>query len=121
VSLATLAILGSALGILVTGALAALFLRDPVRGMAAVNHRAEQLPQVMADRYIAFAVLAVGATVYADLKVIAVLFAVFAFMGLADAVIYARAGYAWMKHFAAGVAAAAVAAVALAALFGETI
>ncbi len=109
----------SGAGVLVTGVLAVLFLRDPVRGMAATTHRAEKLPEVMTDRYIAFTILALGATLYGDLNVIAVLFAAFAFMGFADAWIYARGGYPYAKHVGAGVAASVVVVVALLALFGS--
>lgn len=111
-SLASLAILLSAGGILVTGYLATIFIASPVAGMAKVHHRAEQLPQVMTDRYIAFALLALGATLYGDLKVIAYLFAVFSYVALHDAAIYARAQKPLRPHLIAGVAAALVAAVA---------
>ena len=107
------AIVLSGMGVLVTGVLALLFLRDPVGGMAATTHRPEKLPEVMTDRYVAFTILAIGATLYGDLNVIAVLFAAFAFMGFADAWIYARGGFPYGKHFAAGVAASIVAIVAL--------
>ena len=103
----------SGMGILVTGVLALLFLRDPVAGMAQTTHRLEKLPEVMADRYIALMILTIGATLYGDMKVIAVLFASFAFMGFADAWIYARGGFSFAKHLAAGVAASIVVVVAL--------
>ena len=48
--------------------------------------------------------------------VIAGLFAVFAFMGFADAWIYARDGFPFSKHLGAGLAALAVVAAALAAI-----
>ena len=115
-TLAQVTIALSCLGVLMTGALAIAFLRDPVAGMSAATHRPEKLPQVMADRYIGFALLALGATLYGDLAVIAGLFAVFAFMGLADAWIYARDGFPFSKHLGAGLAALAVVAAALAAI-----
>lgn len=118
-TLAGLAILLSGVGILVTGALALLFLRDPAIGMKQATHRLENLPQVMTDRYIAFTILAIGATLYGDLKVIAVLFGTFAFMGFADALIYARGGHPYGKHLAAGIAAGLVVLVALLALRQE--
>lgn len=118
-TLAQAAIWLSGGGVLVTGVLALMFLRDPVSGMAATTHRAEKLPEVMTDRYIAFTILAVGATLYGDLKVIAVLFLSFSFMGFADAYIYARGGFPFAKHVGAGVAALLVAAVALVALIGR--
>lgn len=115
-SLVQVAIGLSALGVLVTGALAVMFVRDPVAGLAQTTHRHELLPRVMADRYIAFAALAFGATVYGDLKVIAALFGAFSFMGFADAYIYARGGHPIAKHVGAGVAAAIVVIVACLAL-----
>lgn len=118
-SFGVLAIALSGAGILVTGLLAVVFLRDPVSGLAQTTHRLEQLPQVMTDRYIAFAGLALFATLYGDLKVIAALFAAFAFMGFADAFIYHRAGHPTAKHMAAGAAATLVVLVALFALRTE--
>lgn len=118
-TLATLAIILSGAGILVTGLLAVVFLRDPVTGMAQVTHRAEQLPEVMTDRYIAFTGLTIFATLYGDMKVIAAWFAALGFMAFADAFIYQRAGFPIAKHMAAGVAAALVMIVALLALRAE--
>ncbi len=69
----------------------------------------------MADRYIANLALALAATLYGDLWVIAVLFAVFAFMAFADALIYGRAGKPFTPHLVAGIGASAVALVALVA------
>lgn len=112
-SLATLALILSAGGIAVTGYLAAIFIANPARGMVKVSHELEHLPQVMTDRYVGFTLLALGATLYGDLKVIAFLFAVFAYIALHDAAIYARAGKPVRPHFVAGLAAALVAAVAL--------
>ncbi len=111
-SLSLLAIYLSAGGVLVTGWLAAIFVVNQARGMVLVNHRTEDLPKVMADRYVAFMALAAGATWYGDLAVIAYLFAVFAFMALADAVIYLRVKQPFLPHLIAGIAAAGVALVA---------
>ncbi|WP_306116636.1 MULTISPECIES: hypothetical protein [unclassified Roseovarius] len=118
-TLYTAAIALSGVGILVTGALALAFLRDPVAGLEQTTHRSEKLPEVMADRYIAFTILALGATLYGDLNVIAVLFATFAFMGFADAWIYARGNFPIAKHLGAGIAALIVVAVALLAMQQE--
>ncbi|MFC2967224.1 hypothetical protein [Acidimangrovimonas pyrenivorans] len=107
---------GAVGGVLVTGTLAGLFLRDPQRGLELTTHRAEKLPEVMTDRYIAFTVLAVLALIYQDLKVITALYAVFAYVAFHDAVIYARAGHPMFKHLIAGIAAAVVAVIALAAI-----
>lgn len=111
-SLVTLALVLSAAGVLVTAALAGVFLYDTETGLRQTTHRAEDLPKVMTDRYIAMAALALGATLYGDLNVIAFLFAAFAFMGFADALIYARGGHPISKHVNAGTAAAIVAVVA---------
>ena len=115
-TLASLAVILSVGGVLVTGLLAVLFIRDPQRGLVLATHRLEFLPMVMADRYMAMCFLAVGASVLGDLKVIAWLFAAFTLMGCSDAWIYARAGHPYMKHLLSGVAAAVVVAAALAAL-----
>lgn len=115
-TLTGLAIALSGAGVLVTGALAVLFLRNPVAGLAQTTHRAEKLPEVMADRYVGMVLLAVGATLYGDLKVIAVLFSVFAYFGFHDAWIYARGGFPIAKHVSAGVAGLIVAIVAMLAM-----
>jgi hypothetical protein len=114
-TLPTLAIILSWLGVAITLALAVSFLVSPAFGMAQAQHRLERLPRVMTDRYVAFVALALGATLYGDLAVTAYLFAVFAFMGFADAVIYARSGHPNWKHIAAGVAATIVSGVIFAA------
>ena len=102
-------------GVAVTFVLAAAFLFSPAFGMAQAQHRLERLPRVMTDRYIAFVALALGATLYGDMMVTAYLFGVFAFMGFADAVIYARSANPNWKHIAAGVAATIVSGVVFAA------
>ena len=111
-SLATLALILSAAGVLATAVLAGVFLYNTEAGLRQTTHRTEDLPKVLTDRYIAMAALALGATIYGDLNVIAFLFAAFAFMGFADALIYARGGHPISKHVTAGVAAAIVALVA---------
>ncbi|MDT8327353.1 MAG: hypothetical protein RQ750_08225 [Roseovarius sp.] len=115
-TLTSLAIALSGAGVLVTGGLSALFLRAPVAGMAAAQHRADKLPEVMADRFVGMGVLALAATLYGDLKVIAVLFAVFAYTGFHDAWIYARGGFPIAPHVSAGVAGLIVSGVALLAM-----
>lgn len=119
-SWAGLAITLSGVGVLATGLLAALFLRDPMVGMAVTTHRAEQLPQVMANRYVAMVILTIGATLYGDPKVIALLFLAFSYMAFHDAWIYGRAGFAVAKHIGAGVAALCVVMVATLALGQST-
>lgn len=96
--------------------LAWAFWTNPERGLAQTTHRLEQLPLVMADRYTAFAILALIFTVYGDLNVLAALFAVCALMGLADGAIYARAGHPHLKHTVSGVLSALGLMVALIAI-----
>jgi hypothetical protein len=115
--LGSLSISLSAVGVVITALLALAFLRDPQRGLVQTTHRLELLPLVMADRYVAFTLLALAATLYGDFAVIAGLFSVFAFMGFADAWIYARAGHPFTKHLFAGLAASLVAVIGLAAVF----
>lgn len=88
------------------------FLRDPEAGLRLATHRAEVLPQVMANRYMAFAALALLSMLHGDATVIAALFAVLGLMGLHDSTIYARAGYGWSRHLVAGGAALGVAGLA---------
>ncbi len=104
------------LGVFVTTGLAALFVRNPTRALVLTTHHLEDLPKVMADRYFALALLALGAVIYGDLKVIAYLFGVFSFLGFADAWIYHRAGKPIAKHFTAGVSGGIVTLCALLAL-----
>ncbi len=113
-SLEVIAMVLSALVVLVTGYLAAVFTLNPALGMAQVKHRPEFLPQAMANRFIGFFVLALAGTVYGNFAVLAVLFAVFALMAIADGAMYARAGKPAAPHFAAGISAAVAALVALA-------
>ncbi len=115
--LAIIAVAGAAMGTIAAGVLAFAFLRDPIMGMVQARHQPGSLPKVMANRYTAFTMLACGATTYRDLTVISFLFAVFAFMGFADAWLYAQDGAPYSKHLIAGIAAALVAGVALVAIF----
>lgn len=116
-TLATLALVGSGLGVAVTATLAAVFIRDPIKGMVQTTHHMEQLPQVMTGRYVALTALALGATFYGNMAVIAFLFAVFAFLGFADATIYSRAGRPAFKHLIAGCTALVVTVLAIAAIY----
>jgi hypothetical protein len=100
----------------ILGLLAFAFWSNPARGLAQTTHRVEMLPLVMADRYTAFAVLALALIVFGDLRLIAIFFAVCAFMGFADGLIYARAGHPHIKHTLSGVLSVVALGVTLAAL-----
>jgi hypothetical protein len=101
----------------ILGMLAFAFWSNPARGLVQTTHRVELLPLVLADRYTAFALLAVAILVFGDLRLTAAFFAVCAFMGFADGVIYARAGHPHMKHTFSGVLSVVALCVTLAALF----
>lgn len=98
-----------------------MFWTDPDKGLAETTHRPEMLPRVLADRYTAFAVLALAATLYGDLNVLAVLFAVCAFMGLADGMMYARKGHPHSKHTMSGILSLGALALTLAAIFAAPV
>jgi Iap family predicted aminopeptidase len=100
----------------ILGVLAFAFWSNPARGLLQTTHRVEMLPLVMADRYSAFALLAVAILVFGDLRLTAAFFAVCAFMGFADGLIYARAGHPHMKHTVSGVLSVVALGVTLAAL-----
>jgi hypothetical protein len=105
--------------VLILALLAWAFWTDPDKGLEQTTHRLEKLPTVMADRYTAFAVLALVFTIYGDLNVLIALFAVCAFMGFADGLIYARAGHPHMKHTISGVLSSVALAIATAARVTE--
>ena len=88
---------------LVLTLMAVAFWTDPDKGMVRTTHRVELLPRVLADRYTAFALLGLFATVYGDLNVLAAFFAVCALMGFCDGRIYAVAGHPHIKHTISGV------------------
>lgn len=96
--------------------MAFLFWRDPKDGMRQTTHRVEMLPRVMADRYTAFAILAVVLTLRGDLWLMAALFGVCAFMGFADGLIYARANLPHIKHTASGILSAGALLITLVAI-----
>lgn len=114
-----LALVCGAITVVILGAMALAFWRDPEVGMRQTTHRVELLPRVMADRYTAFAVLALALTLHGDLGLLAVFFGVCAFMGFADGLIYARAGQPHAKHTASGVLSVVALAVTVAAQAGE--
>ena len=94
----------SVLAVAVTGGLAALTLRNPVAGLARLDHKVERLPEVMAGRYLTFFVFAAGAAVYGDPYVLFGLFVGFAVASAADTFIYARKGEKYGPHLTAGIA-----------------
>lgn len=118
----TLAALTMACGVLCLAALAAMataFWASPALGLRLTTHRENLLPRVLAGRYTAFAMLAVFVLVQGDPALFALLFAVCAFMGLADGMIYAQAGHPHMKHTLSGVLSVVAFGVAVASLLVE--
>ena len=114
-SLILLVQISGAIAFLVLAGLAYAFWSDPEKGLRQTRHRREQLPLVMADRYTAFAILAAVLTVYGDLNILILFFAICAFMGFTDARIYARAGFPHGTHTAAGALSLAALGIAVAA------
>ena len=114
--LATLVTVCLLVTVAILGVLAFAFWSNPARGLQQTTHRVQQLPLVMADRYTAFALMAVAILVFGDLRLTAAFFAVCAFMGFADGLIYARAGHPHMKHTLSGVLSVVALGVTLAAL-----
>jgi hypothetical protein len=106
------------LAVLILVVLAALFWHNPENGLKQTTHRRENLPLVMANRYTAFAVLGTAIVLSGHLPLLAVFFAVCAFMGFADGWNYARSGLAHIKHTASGVLSVVCLGVTLAALAG---
>ena len=118
-TLATLVTVCVLITFLILSGLAFAFWSNPARGLVQTTHRVELLPQVMADRYTAFAVLALAILAFGDLRLTASFFAVCAFMGFADGLIYARAGHPHMKHTVSGVLSVIALCVTLTALIVE--
>jgi hypothetical protein len=118
-TLATLVTICVLITFLILSGLAFAFWSNPARGLVQTTHRAEQLPLVMADRYTAFALLALAILMFGDLRLTATFFAICAFMGFADGLIYARAGHPHMKHTFSGVLSVVALCVTLAALIVE--
>ncbi|MDM7930293.1 hypothetical protein [Tabrizicola sp.] len=118
-TLATLVTVCAVITVMILASLAFAFWSNPARGLAQTTHRIELLPLVLADRYMAFALLAMAVLFLGDLALMAVFFAVCAFMGFADGLIYARAGHPHMKHTISGVLSVIALGVTLAALIVE--
>ena len=70
----------------------------------------------MADRYFAFAALAAFLVWYGDLAVLAALFVICAYMGLADGYIFARRGLPHWKHTVSGILSVAAFGIVMVAL-----
>jgi hypothetical protein len=117
--LATLVTACVGITVLILATLAFAFWSNPARGLAQTTHRVELLPLVLADRYTAFALLALALLAFGDVRLTAAFFAVCAFMGFADGLIYARAGHPHMKHTLSGVLSVIALGVTLAALVFE--
>jgi hypothetical protein len=118
-TLATLVTVCALITFLILSGLAYAFWSNPAQGLVQTTHRIEMLPLVMADRYTAFALLTLAILVFGDLRLMAAFFAVCAFMGFADGLIYARAGHPHMKHTISGVLSVIALGVTLAALIAE--
>lgn len=85
--------------------LAWAFAQGPERGFEMTTHRAEQLPFVMIDRYIAVGVIQIGLIFFGSLEMVAVFCVAGVIMGLGDSLIYARAGHPHRKHTSSGLLA----------------
>jgi hypothetical protein len=118
-TLATLATVCALITFLILSGLAYAFWSNPTRGLVQTTHRIEQLPLVLADRYTAFALLTLAILLFGDLRLMAAFFAVCAFMGFADGLIYARAGHPHIKHTFSGILSVIALGVTLAALIAE--
>lgn len=119
-SLATVSLIFGGVTALVFAGLALLFMGNPKTAFDRTGHKPEGLPRVMADRYIAFAILAGSFTLWGDLRALAVLFAVSALMGCADALIYHRLGFPHIRHSLAGAAGLIAFGTTLAALMTQS-
>ncbi len=86
----------------ITGYLALISLRDPVRAMATFTHRPELLPQIMAGRYLALFLLALGVLVLAQPEATACYLAVCAVLGLYDGWVYWSRGLPHARHTLTG-------------------
>ncbi|MDJ0921143.1 MAG: hypothetical protein QNI84_08435 [Henriciella sp.] len=90
-----------------------VFVFAPKRGLAMTDHRADNLPTIMAGRYFFMAIIAVAVGLSGSAQQIA-----FVFMGLAGVAFFDAATYAHAKakvapHIGAGVLALLVSLIAL--------
>ena len=104
------------LAVFVLGVMTFAFAHDTKGGLWTTAHRLDRLPAVMATRYVALAVLGAGILIAGSLSLLALFFGVAAGLGLADALIYARAGGKVWPHAAAAGAGALAFAATLAAI-----
>ena len=93
--------------------LAVLFLWSPKRGLTFATHERENLPEVMANRYLAMALIMAGALYNGDPGLIAFIFAATGFSAAHDAWIYARHKKPFVKHVFSATLSAVVAVAAL--------
>ncbi|MEM1235626.1 MAG: hypothetical protein AAGI10_01565 [Pseudomonadota bacterium] len=107
VSVVTLVVTGSILGIMVRG---------PRAGLAKLDHREEDLPAVMAGRYLTYFMLTVMAVFYRDLWVMLGLQVTFTVASLVDSWIYWRGGHAYVRHVMAAFASAVASGLLIYAL-----
>jgi len=110
------AITCAVIGAMVAAYLAAVFAFAPAEvAYAQATHRADQMPMVMAGRYVTFGLFAAAAAASRDPRIIAATFAILAVPALWDTLLYAGIGESFVKHLAAGLAALIVSALGLAA------
>ncbi len=93
--------------------LAVLFLWAPGRGLTFATHEAENLPEVMANRYVAMALIMAGALYNGNPGLIAFIFAATGLSAAHDAWIYARHGKPFVKHVFSATLSAVIALAAL--------
>ncbi len=93
--------------------LAILFLWAPGRGLRFATHEVENLPEVMANRYVAMALIMAGALYNGDPGLIAFVFAATGLSAAHDAWIYARHGKSFLKHLFSATLSAVIALAAL--------
>ncbi len=93
--------------------LAVLFFWKPERGLTFATHERDYLPEVMANRYLAMALIMAGALYDGEPALIAFVFAATGLSAAHDARIYARHRKPFFKHVFSAVFSAIVAAAAL--------
>ncbi len=106
----------TALAVFLTGIviwLAVLFLWAPRRGLTFATHDTENLPEVMANRYLAMALIMAGAIYNGDPGLIAFIFTATGVSAAHDAWIYARHNKPYIKHVFSAALSATVAIAAL--------